>query len=103
MNRVLAALGRLPTAALVLIAIALVVQVVLQVYGLVDLSRRANVLGGRKWLWVIIIIGGNLLGAIVYLALGRVAADPFAGSDADRAGGEQATHRAIDRLYKDKP
>jgi len=101
MNRVVEVLSRLPVAALVALAVVLVVQVVLQVYGLIDLSRRTSVLGGRKWLWVIIIIGGNLLGAIIYLGMGRTT-DPFADDAGDRAGGEQATRRAIDHLYDKK-
>jgi len=46
------------------------VQLILAIYCLVDLSRRERTLG-PKWMWVIIIIFGELLGPIIYLLFGR--------------------------------
>jgi drug/metabolite transporter (DMT)-like permease len=75
------------------------VQVATQVYALVDLARRDEVFGGRKWVWALIIVLGNLLGAIGYLAGGRVTpAIDDSGSGANTAGGA-ATRRAVDSLY----
>ncbi len=91
-------LGGLSTPVLIAIAVVVVVQCLFQVYCLVDLWRRAAVMGGRKWLWALIIVGGGLLGALVYFALGRAAGS--ASIDAG-AGGADATRRAIDRLYGD--
>ena len=98
MNQVIAALSALPTWILVLIAIAACLQIALQIYALIDLSRRDSVLWGRKWVWVVIIIGGNLLGAVIYLGIGRVVYQP----DLERkspAGSEEARTRAMDDLY----
>jgi membrane protein YqaA with SNARE-associated domain len=89
----------LPTPALVGLAIVLVIQLALQVTGLIDLSRRARVPGGRKWVWVLVIILGNLVGAILYWAIGRSAPD----AAADAGGGDaEARKRALDRLYGDR-
>ena len=84
-------------AALVVALVA--VQLTMQVYALVDLSRRDTVRGGPKWLWVMIIAFGNLVGAIAYLAVGRTgqAAPPSDGGAA--AAGSDAARRAVDALY----
>jgi hypothetical protein len=46
-------------------------QLVLMVVALVDLVRREKT-RGPKWMWVIIILLGELLGPILYLLIGRV-------------------------------
>jgi DMSO reductase anchor subunit len=48
----------------------LLLQLILMVVCLVDLSRREKT-WGPKWLWVIVIIFGELVGPIVYLIIGR--------------------------------
>jgi hypothetical protein len=58
-----------------------VVQVLVQVYSLMDLARRPAVAGGKKWVWLLVIALGNLLGAALYLAIGRKA-DPVVADDA---------------------
>lgn len=50
----------------------LVIQLVLVVVCLLDLSRRAKVRGLPKWAWAIIILLGELVGPIVYLFVGRI-------------------------------
>jgi len=47
-----------------------VIQLILMVIGLVDLSRREST-RGPKLLWVFVIILGNILGSIVYFTVGR--------------------------------
>jgi hypothetical protein len=101
MERIIAAVSAFPTWVLVVIAIAVCLQIALQIYALLDLSRRDTVLGGHKWIWAVIIIAGNLLGAIVYLAMGRVVYQPGPG-EGESAGSEKATRRAIDNLYGDR-
>ncbi|HEY3318781.1 MAG TPA: PLD nuclease N-terminal domain-containing protein [Coriobacteriia bacterium] len=93
-------LSDLPPAALAAIGALVLVQVSLQVWGLIDLARRKRVLGGRKWVWLLVILFGEIVGVIVYLAVGRSvppdAQDPLAAAptdDADRA------QRAADLLY----
>jgi len=48
----------------------ILLQLGLMVYCLVDLARRERV-KGPKWLWVILIVLGELIGPVVYLIVGR--------------------------------
>ena len=86
---------------LALLGILVVTQLLLQAWALVDLSRRDSVMGGRKWVWVLVIILGQLLGAIIYLGMGRVVYQS-SGDDDAHPGSERATRRALDDLYGDK-
>ena len=63
----------LPTGFLVVLIVVGVVQLTLDVVALVDLVRRPvdRVALGNKWVWVAIILLVNLLGAILYLVVGR--------------------------------
>ncbi len=45
-------------------------QLILMVVCLVDLSRREKT-WGPKWFWAIVIVLGELVGPIVYLIVGR--------------------------------
>ena len=84
------------------IALALIVaQVVMQVYALADLARRDSVRGGKKWVWALGIVLGNLPGAIAYLAAGRAtpAVDVGGAGSSASAGGGDAAQRALDVLY----
>jgi len=99
-------LGISPTVAGLLLGLV-VVQLALQLYALVDLARRDKVRGERKWVWVLVIAFGNLVGAIVYLAVGRPPAegDLPAGATAASTAGDEAARRAVDALYgkRDRP
>ena len=67
----------MPAWLLVVGGVLVLVQLGLEIYALVDMLKRPAeqlALGGRKWLWAIIILGVNWVGAIVYLAAGRRAA-----------------------------
>lgn len=64
------AFTNLPPAARVALVVLVVVQLVLQVSALLDLRRRTGVRFGRKWLWLLVIIGGSVLGPILYFAFG---------------------------------
>jgi hypothetical protein len=80
----------------------LVVQIVVQVWALVDLARRPNVRFDRKWIWALIIIvfGNSFIGPIIYAAVGRTA--PGEGSASEVATvrtDEDRTRRAVDSLY----
>jgi Phospholipase_D-nuclease N-terminal len=68
-------------AILVLVALA---ELALAVFCIVDIVRRPAVLGGRKWVWIVVVAVFNLIGSIVYLAAGRVQ------PEADDASHEQA-------------
>jgi hypothetical protein len=82
------------------IAALIVVQLTLQISALVSLVRTPAErisLGGRKWVWALVIILGEVIGPIVYFAAGRLpaAAEEHAASApvADRA------RHAADTLY----
>jgi len=81
-----------------LVALALV-ELALIVVALVDLARRPAVLGGRKWVWIVVIAAFTLIGPIIYLAFGRVpkpvADDPGKGRD----GIGDCAAAAADLLY----
>lgn len=48
----------------------LIIQLVLVVAALLDLSRRGAT-RGPKWVWVLVILFVNLIGPVVYFAIGR--------------------------------
>ena len=48
----------------------LVIQIILMAVALFDLSRREQV-RGPKWLWVILIVLGEMIGPVAYLVIGR--------------------------------
>jgi hypothetical protein len=62
-----------PVAGLVAIGVMILVQLTLDVVAFVDLYRRPveQVTTGKKWLWVVIILGVSTIGAILYLVAGR--------------------------------
>jgi hypothetical protein len=66
-------LRALPMPVLAGLGALLLVQVALDVIALLDLYRRPadQVATGKKWLWVVIIVFVNTIGAILYLAIGR--------------------------------
>jgi hypothetical protein len=47
-----------------------VLQLILMVVALVDLSRREKT-RGPKWVWALVIVLGELLGPILYFIIGR--------------------------------
>lgn len=48
----------------------LILQFVLAVIGLISLSKAQEV-RGPKWMWVFIIVFGNMVGSILYFVIGR--------------------------------
>jgi hypothetical protein len=48
----------------------LLIQLALMIYCLLDLARRETT-KGPKWVWLLLIVLGQLWGPIVYLILGR--------------------------------
>lgn len=48
-----------------------VLQLGLQVFGLIDLFRRDRQTRGPKGLWAVLIIFGSLIGSVLYFAVGR--------------------------------
>ncbi|HSQ16596.1 MAG TPA: PLD nuclease N-terminal domain-containing protein [Anaerolineales bacterium] len=48
----------------------ILIQLALMIFALIDLGKREKT-RGPKWMWLIIIIFGELLGPIVYFIVGR--------------------------------
>ena len=49
----------------------IVIQFGLMVYALLDLAHRERVKHLPKWLWLLIILLGELVGPLIYLVVGR--------------------------------
>ena len=82
-----------------------VVQLTLQIWGLVDLLRRPAP-GQRKAVFATVIVLLGLVGALAYLVVGRSMLDEEASAGSPGGGGgggggtdETARQRAIDQLY----
>lgn len=94
----------LPIPLLATLGVIVAAQLALQVFALVDLVRRERVAGLPKWGWAVVIVLGEIIGPILYLAVGRgvpsAAADPLAEGaardDRDRA------EKAADVLYGER-
>jgi len=48
----------------------ILIQVILMVFALLDIVRRER-LRGPRWVWVLVVVFVNIIGPIVYFALGR--------------------------------
>jgi hypothetical protein len=105
---------QLPTWMLGALGVLVVVQIGVEVYALVQLLKTPDeqLVFGKKWPWVLIILFINLAGAIVFLAAGRQpapAVDPLEAGLAQAATGAATVtdrvgtaERAADVLYGEK-
>jgi hypothetical protein len=104
-NEALASFAGLPIAARIAISLLILVQLTMQVFCLFDLTRRERVAGFPKWGWALVIVLGELIGPILYLAIGRktpvMAEDPMRAASAPPATADRAEH-AADVLYGDR-
>lgn len=48
----------------------IILQALLAIIGLISLAKADSV-RGPKWMWIFIIIFGNMLGSIAYFTIGR--------------------------------
>ena len=89
-------LDTLPAPALAALGLLLVLQLTLQIIALVDLARRPTAPGGR-WIWLGVVLFGQLLGAAIYLVLRR----NWSGSAPEAPDGLGGTRRdeALDLLF----
>ena len=91
--------------ALVPLVVLGIVELGLAVYCIVDIVRRPAVAGGHKWVWIVIVALFNLIGSIIYLAVGRAqpeVADVRAGPEPEAAARGKAA-AAADLLYGPLP
>ncbi len=80
---------------LALLGVLVVVEVGLLVWALVDLARRPRelVTGGNKWIWLLLCVMVQLLGPILYLAVGRERARVAAPQEDEHARPAEAEGR----------
>ena len=93
-------LSDIPTWLIVVGVVVGIAQITFEIWALVDMLKRPAEqlnLGGRKWLWAIIILFVNWIGAIVYLAAGRKPAPAVEVAPATAAGDRASA--AADALY----
>jgi len=82
------------------IAALIVVQLTLQISALVSLVRtpvERISLGGRKWVWALVIVLGEVIGPIIYFAAGRLPA--AAEEHAETTPAADRARLAADTLY----
>ncbi|MHB1341131.1 MAG: PLD nuclease N-terminal domain-containing protein [Coriobacteriia bacterium] len=96
-------LDSLPTGVLIGIGVLVIVQVVVEIYALIQLFKTPDdrIAFGKKWLWVIIILFVNLVGAVIFLVAGRKPAPAAEPLQPSRPSTDRA-ERAADVLYGDK-
>lgn len=94
-------LGSLPPSVLAVLGVLALVQLTLDVIALVDLARRPreSVVFGNRWVWLAIIVLVNLLGAIVYLVIGRRQASPPGDYWTPPGTGAKPASSIADELY----
>ena len=89
----------IPPGALVALIVVGVAEVALVVFCLVDLVRRQAVLGGRKWVWALLIVLFAIPGSIIYLAVGREPAPTPEQADENGADARPRADAAATALY----
>ena len=91
--------------ALVALVVLGIVELGLAIYCIIDIVRRPAVAGGHKWVWIVIVALFNLIGSIIYLAVGRTqpeAAEVRADPEPEAAARGKAA-AAADLLYGPPP
>jgi hypothetical protein len=87
--------------ALIALVVLGIVELGLVIFCIVDIVRRPAVTGGHKWVWIVLVLLFNLIGSILYLAIGRAqppAAETRADPDPEAAARGRAA-AAADLLY----
>ncbi len=100
-------LSDLSTPMLIALGALIVIQMAVLVIALTKLMQTPDerLMFGKKWPWIIIILFVNLIGGLVFLAVGRkpaVVADPLASSQDDAERPADRAERAADVLYGSK-
>lgn len=94
----------LPPWALAVLGVLGLVQISLQILALVSAFRtpEERLATGKRWVWIVIVVFGQLVGAIVYFAAARrppVQQDPLSGRPGSDASARAKAQQAADLLY----
>jgi len=94
-------LANLDTSLVILISVVWLVQVALMLWALIDIVRRPSetIRGAMKWPWILLVLFVNLIGPVIYLAVGRIT--PAVPDEPHSALERDKTQHAVDALYGD--
>lgn len=94
----------LPIGALVALGAYVILQIGVEIYALVKMFRTPEdqLVFGKRWPWVLIILFVNLIGAVVFLVAGRKPALVTDPAGAQQAPVTDQARRATDVLYGGK-
>ena len=97
-------LNELPVGVLIALGVFAVVQIGLEVFALIKLFRTPDdqLAFGKRWVWVVLIVFVNLIGAIIFLVAGRKPAMATEPSSTQQAPVTDRARRATDVLYGGK-
>lgn len=94
-------LSEIPEGLLLPLAVLVAVQIAVQVFAIVRLFKTPErLLSAKRWIWLLVILLGEIVGAVVFLAVGRrpaPAEEPQRTAPNDAAS--QRASRAADVLY----
>lgn len=93
-------LKNLPPEALAAMGALVLVQIGLQAFALVTIFRteESRLRWGKRWIWLAIVLVGELLGPILFFAAGRLDAPV----DEALGSGPSAPEKSLDVLYGGK-
>jgi len=57
------------------LALILIVHTVMAALAIINVVQRRKVAGGRKWLWMVVIVIMVILGPVIYFFAGRIVED----------------------------
>ncbi len=97
-------LNELPTGVIVALVVYGVLQIGIEIYALVQMFKTPEdrLVFGKRWVWVLLILFVNLIGAIVFLAAGRKPAMAVEQPGAQQTPVTDRARRATDVLYGGK-
>ncbi|MBA4370565.1 MAG: hypothetical protein C0418_03180 [Coriobacteriaceae bacterium] len=79
-------------------------QLTLQVWGIVDLLKRDNgPFKGMKLIWFLVILLGGLIGVVLYLAVGRGMVGTAPAVEQGAAPSTDRAKAAVESLYGEDP
>jgi len=89
----------LPTWMIATLVVVAVAQIALEVYAIVDIIKRPKdrITGDNKVLWILLVVFVNLIGAIIYLVVGRKPEAVADSKPVDTA--PEVSRNAVETLY----
>ena len=97
-------LNELPVGVLVALGVYIVFQIGIEIYALVKMFQTPEdqLAFGKRWVWVLLILFVNLIGAVLFLVAGRKPAMVAEPTGTQHAPVTDRARRATDVLYGGK-